>query len=389
MTTYRVGYRYQGKLCWTHALDTPEAAVEVKELFESRGVELARATLAAVAGRGPTTAPRLSEMLEKHLRVVASYASSGTVDGYRRMAARTWLPRLGDFPVDAVEREHVTDWIKHQRTVETKRSMVARRQARKEGRPEPEPKYYAPSSIQDAQSFLSDVFDAAVEGGHITKNVAAGVKLPSDHAKPEMVFLTTAEYARLLDKVDPWWQPFVSFLVGTGCRWGEATALYAHDFTLDSAFPAVHISRAWKKGPSGTRYLGSPKSAKAIRTIRLPRSLVDRLRPVIEETPEGKFVFRGKRGGVALNTNFHANYWKRAVTAADLGKRPRVHDLRHTHVSWLIEAGVPLPVIQRRLGHENIATTVDTYGHLTPDAHWGAAEAADAALSEALPQIEG
>ncbi len=41
-----------------------------------------------------------------------------------------------------------------------------------------------------------------------------------------------------------------------------------------------------------------------------------------------------------------------------------MHDLRHSHASWLIAAKVPLPAIQGRLGHESITTTVDRYGHL-------------------------
>lgn len=59
---------------------------------------------------------------------------------------------------------------------------------------------------------------------------------------------------------------------------------------------------------------------------------------------------------------------------SELGVRPRVHDLRHTHASRLIEAGVPLPVIQVRLGHESITTTVGTYGHLAVDADLRAVE---------------
>ena len=49
---------------------------------------------------------------------------------------------------------------------------------------------------------------------------------------------------------------------------------------------------------------------------------------------------------------------------AGLTKKPRVHDLRHTNASWLIQAGVPLTVVQRHLGHESIQTTSDRYGHL-------------------------
>ena len=48
----------------------------------------------------------------------------------------------------------------------------------------------------------------------------------------------------------------------------------------------------------------------------------------------------------------------------DLTKPPRLHDLRRTNARWLIQAGVPLTVIQRHLGHESIQTTSDRHGHL-------------------------
>lgn len=52
--------------------------------------------------------------------------------------------------------------------------------------------------------------------------------------------------------------------------------------------------------------------------------------------------------------------------AAEGIPRFRFHDLRHTHVAWLVAGGAPLPHIQARLGHESITTTIDTYGHLLP-----------------------
>jgi integrase len=65
--------------------------------------------------------------------------------------------------------------------------------------------------------------------------------------------------------------------------------------------------------------------------------------------------------------NFHTNVWQSArARAKDKGltKKPRVHDLRHTNASWLIQAGVPRTVIQRHLGYESIQTTSDRFGHL-------------------------
>jgi integrase len=149
----------------------------------------------------------------------------------------------------------------------------------------------------------------------------------------------------------------------------------------------VRVARAWKRGKTGL-YMGSPKSRKALRTITLPSGAVDTVRPLVERAKDGDHVFRGVRGGLPHHSHFYERVWQPTVARAAIEKDPRIHDLRHSHVVWLIEEGVPLPVIQYRLGHESIKTTVDRYGHLAPDMHAGAAEAAGNALAGALPQIE-
>ncbi|MFD0883127.1 tyrosine-type recombinase/integrase [Streptosporangium algeriense] len=54
------------------------------------------------------------------------------------------------------------------------------------------------------------------------------------------------------------------------------------------------------------------------------------------------------------------------ATSHGLTKRPRIHDLRHTHVAWLISDNTPMAAVQRRMGHTSITTTIDRYGHLLP-----------------------
>jgi integrase len=62
--------------------------------------------------------------------------------------------------------------------------------------------------------------------------------------------------------------------------------------------------------------------------------------------------------------NFDVRVWQPACKTASLtDPRPTMHDLRHTHAAYLIDHGVPLPEIQYRLGHEDISTTVGTYGY--------------------------
>ncbi len=106
------------------------------------------------------------------------------------------------------------------------------------------------------------------------------------------------------------------------------------------------------------------------------------------------FVFTNTAGRPWRRNRWHETVWQPALRAANqhnatprpLGKTPRVHDMRHTCASWMIRAGLPLPVIQRHLGHESITTTVDRYGHMEPAHLAMAAGALGAALGAALPE---
>jgi integrase len=78
--------------------------------------------------------------------------------------------------------------------------------------------------------------------------------------------------------------------------------------------------------------------------------------------------------------------WRRWVAASGIGKRPRIHDLRHTHASWMMARNYPLADLSRRLGHASITITADTYGHLAHDAQTRAAALADMGLRP-TPQV--
>jgi integrase len=80
-------------------------------------------------------------------------------------------------------------------------------------------------------------------------------------------------------------------------------------------------------------------------------------------TDNGEYVFTSPNGGPLRRGNFRGRVWRPATARAGL-EGLRWHDLRHTHVAFLIAAGVQVKAIQSRLGHSSIKTTLDTYGHL-------------------------
>ena len=183
--------------------------------------------------------------------------------------------------------------------------------------------------------------------------------------------------------------------VGSGARWGELTAFYPSDFTLQTARPTLVVNRAWKKNATGefakagvgSYYLGGPKTRAGRRTVRIGDELASLLKRTISGLGPRDLVFTADRGGMINQPHFYDRRWKRAIALAQkngLTKSPRFHDCRHTYAAWLISAGVPLPEIQRRLGHESIQTTVDVYGHLMEYA----GDLADATINDALRRCE-
>lgn len=235
-----------------------------------------------------------------------------------------------------------------------------------------------PKSIRNRHGLLYCIVQAAVDASKPlrTANCCKGTRLPrvDDEVEADMCFLEREEYARVAAEMkDPDARDLADWLVGTGMRWGEASALQVRDCHLTAARPYVEIQRAWKKAKKGSPeayYLGPPKTKKARRRIVLTADQVAVVRRQVAGMQPEAFVFRAAMGGPWRHANFYNRKWLPAVTAAvekGLPKRPRIHDLRHTHVAWLVAGRVPLPAIQLRLGHESIQTTIDRYGHLVDD----------------------
>ena len=367
--TYHVRFRISGsRNPVKETFSTLREAEKFARLVERVGGDAAR----GARRQGEDSArhvPTLATWLERHLEGLSASATPGTVAEYRRMAARTWLPRLGHMPLDAIRREDVVDWVGWQR-----------QQTARGGKP------YSPKSIANAHGLLSSVLASAVDAEVIARNVARKVPLPDDAERPEMVILSEAEFVTLLGAVPERWRPLVGTLFFTGLRWGEATALTPGDLDLDAEVPILRVARAWKKGAAGV-YLGAPKTRRGRRTVSLPDFLV----PVLRTQAEGKagdgLLFTAPEGGRVSAQHFHTRVWRPAIERSGIAKRPRVHDLRHGHASHMLANGADIFAVSRRLGHESVKVTGDVYGHLLPDAHARSAGIASLIAPGAFPQI--
>ncbi|MGV8973141.1 MAG: tyrosine-type recombinase/integrase [Rhodoglobus sp.] len=328
----------------------------------------------------------LSDWIDRYLDVetgILTGVGAGTRERYKRMAAATIKPRLGEMPVDAITSDDVGVWVLW---------LEAQPGARKGTK-------ISAKTVKNHHALLSQILAEAASPKRKLRegNPARGAKIRRTR-KAGMTVLTQTEFATVLAFTPAKWKPFVLWLAGTGMRWGEATALTWGDIDRDERPMLVRITTAWNDDDDEqARVLGPTKTQAGERTISVPDALV---RELGAPGPGDAFVFATRTGTALWSGSFWTRVWTPTIDLANdpaacaaagltpIGKRPRVHDLRHSHASWLIAAGRPLPYIQRRLGHEKITTTIGTYGRFLPDAMQGDADAIELAMGGVLGAIE-
>lgn len=358
---WRVQDRLDGKTVQTTFLEQ-EGAIKFKGMVERMGWASARA--AVDAQNSHTNSPTLSVWTRKYLDAESGMLTGieeGTREDYKRAAERSFLHILGEIPVDAITKADVGRWVTWQE------------KQLSQGRKAP----VSQKTVQNYHSILSAAMRAAVDHKLRDDNPAWKTRITRGE-KREGVFLTVEEFETILYFTPERYVGLIMFLAGSGCRWGEATALTWGKLNLTAAPPTARIDKAWKRAPKGQKVLRQPKSKKSRRTVSITPDMVAALgKPGMAD----ELVFPSRTGKAIMHSSFRSNVWLPLIRRARdeslcdeacvpvLRKRPNPHDLRHSHASWLIEANVPLPYVQARLGHESITTTVGTYGHLQPDAH--------------------
>ena len=157
--------------------------------------------------------------------------------------------------------------------------------------------------------------------------------------------------------------------------------------SLDLAL--IYISHSLHRLDDGTILIKEPKTARSRRPVDLPLSLVALLRQHKEsqkmerlllgrKLSEDDFVF-SHPDGTPLNPSTVTHTFAKIIKRAELPPI-RLHDLRHIHATMLLKAGVHPKVVQERLGHSSITTTLDIYSHTVPGLQRAAAERIDTLL---------
>jgi integrase len=254
-------------------------------------------------------------------------------------------------------------------------------------------------TLKNVLIVLRSLLNGAIEDKIITINPAAklGRFIPKDDDQFEVSPLTQDELQKFLNaalRTCPDQHPLFLTLARTGMRVGEVVALKWGDIQFgedeDDRNRFIFIRRNWV-----AKQFGKPKSGKERRvdlSRQLRRVLLDlRDRRSLKAYLAGQssiadeLVFPSEASTPLDGSNVYTRYFLPAVEAAGL-RHFRIHDLRHTYASLLIQAGASLAYVRDQLGPSSIQVTVDLYGHLVPSANIGWVDGLDQSQAETTPE---
>ncbi|MDH3227452.1 MAG: site-specific integrase, partial [Thermoleophilia bacterium] len=247
----------------------------------------------------------------------------------------------------------------------------------------------APKTINNQITLLALILGHASADGLIGQNPASSreakrpLKLQVPHRERD--YLRPHEVPAYLDACSDFWRPRAMTLLLTGCRIGELIALRWDD--VDWLSSAIIIARAYKplEGEAG-----STKGDETGRRVDIGPQLLDELanhRTRAEESSLGwdeDLIFPGPNGGHDDAQRLLRYEHRPALKRAGLRTSLVAHELRHTAAAIWLSLGYPMEYVRRQMGHRQISTTINSYGHLErtmiPDA---AARAESAVLRPA------
>lgn len=297
----------------------------------------------------------------------SEYLDVRALDGYHRdersdrnrWKARVLTAPFADYRLDAITARDVRQWV---------RAMV------RDGR--------ARTTVGNALSLLRVALEAAVEAGYLPSNPARGVRVPRMASDDEgWTWLTQEEIGRLLtSRTEPathrrqraayWHQrTAIQVAVYTGLRAGELWGLRWGDVTLDGDRPHLTVRRS----------RGGPTKGGRVREVPLLPPAVQALEEWRRRAPglPRALVWPADGGGChVVGYDAQLRLWLRD---AQIYRRVRFHDLRHTCASHLVQGtwgrAWRLEEVRQWLGHVDLSTT-QRYAHLAPEGLHGLADEA-------------
>lgn len=252
------------------------------------------------------------------------------------------LPYFGDKPMKDIQARDVLSW---------QNELLRHRD--KNGKP------YSETYLKNLHNQLSCIFNHAVRYYDLGVNPAAKAGSIGVKNAKEMNFWTKDEYMQFSEVMMDKPVSFYAFemLYWCGIRLGELLALTPEDFDFQNR--KLRINKSYQR-IKGQDVITEPKTKKSSRTIEMPdflcEEMQDYLRMLYDQKSDERIF--------TISKSYLYHEMDRGVKETGL-KHIRIHDLRHSHVSLLIELGFSAVAIADRVGHESIEITY-RYAHLFP-----------------------
>ncbi len=272
-----------------------------------------------------------------------------TRDRYQESLNNHLLPAFGDIPLGLITPDDVQEWV-----VKLAQAEYA------------PGKTYAAETIRSHYALFAGMMKRAVSRGLIARSPCVDIELPRV-VRNERRFLTAEEVAGLVDAMPGRYKTLV--IVGTylGLRWQELAGLRRSAVTLkDGQVPALRVISTIERSNGRYEVKEYGKSAAARRTLKMPAWVSESLTWHMSAFPHSEWVFPSPGDGFLRYDNFRNRVWSGATTAAGVDPFD-FHELRHTAAALMISEGANALQVKRRMGHEDVRTTFNIYGHLFDD----------------------
>lgn len=233
----------------------------------------------------------------------------------------------------------------------------------------------SPRTVNATRRLIIGALDSAILEGVIQMNIAKFSK-PIKAEQPQLLVLTHEQGKTLIRKAlqrSRFSWAIVVLGLGTGMRIGEIFGLEWKNVDLEKK--TLMVERTVVTTRSGKLVQDSGKTKTSRRTIlltdnvcymlkrlKLWQKVMDRRLGTHYST--SPWVLTNPQGNPRSPSSFSGHDFKQLLEAAGIDRRFRIHDMRHTHATWLLEKGVNVKAVSERLGHSNIRITLDTYAHI-------------------------
>ena len=274
-------------------------------------------------------------------------------DKKKRLRENTWSTK------EHIIRTKILPYFKEKRLSEIKPRDVIAWQNEMLNHHDENGKPYSPVYLKTLHNQLSAVFNHAVRHYGLKVNPAAQVGNMGKAKGREMLFWTKAEYLKFADVMMDKPLSYYAFemLYWCGVREGELLALTAADFDFEKQ--TVTISKSYQR-IKGRDVITDPKTPKSNRVIQMPAFLCDEMQDYLKSL----YAVQPTDRIFTVTKSYLHREMDRGAKEAGV-KRIRIHDLRHSHISLLIDMGFTALAIADRVGHESIDITY-RYAHLFP-----------------------